>query len=474
MGGALREHDSIGAHVRDMRADWVAKPRGGETPARVVRSRSVSQAGFASWHYVVASVLVGTVGYRLLEFIPALAVVKPILLITIAAFGAFVVSTPDSVLHVPLRLSSSRWMLGFYFWMFACVPTSVWISASVSVVRGMVLTGIAAWLLLSLPKTSASADRLQHGFALSAGVFSLMVALLGGETFSGRYGAAIGLDVNDIALVVAAALPLAIGLALRGRGLLRMVYWSLSAVMVVTIMRTGSRGGGLALLALIPVLLIGLPWRRSLQFVLLGVPLATGAWYTAPESFRVRMVSLLEGEEDYNQTDENGRIAIWKRGISYGLEHPVFGVGPNGFITQDGIGKAQRGLQGKWSAPHNTYVQVFAEMGFPGLLLFVGLIGSVWRVAWRAHRGIPGHPITRRPEYLASLVAYVVAATFLSFLFYHMTWILLAGLATMATGAIRHESFADGKTAGGALGRGNRVRRRGIPRASRVVPAPAG
>jgi O-antigen ligase len=242
--------------------------------------------------------------------------------------------------------------------------------------------------------------------------------------------------------------------------------------MVFTVMRTGSRGGGLALIALVPVLLWGLPWRRSLQFLLLGIPLAFGAWFTAPVSFRERMVSLFAGEEDYNQTDENGRIAIWKRGISYGVEHPVLGVGPGGFITQDGIGKAERGLQGKWSAAHNTYVQVFAEMGFPGLLLFLGLVASVWRVAWRAHRGRPGDPSSRRPEYLASLVAYLVAATFLSFLFYHMTWILLAGLATMAAGAVRSDGA--GADAASAPSRTNRLRGRATPPASRVAPAPAG
>jgi O-antigen ligase len=126
------------------------------------------------------------------------------------------------------------------------------------------------------------------------------------------------------------------------------------------------------------------------------------------------------------------------------VEHPILGVGPGGFITQDGIGKAQRGLQGKWSAPHNTYVQVFAEMGVPGFLLFLALIGSVGRLAWRAHRGVPGDPASRRPEYLASLAAYVVGVTFLSFLFYHMTWILLAGLATMATGAVRRTATPPG------------------------------
>lgn len=408
-----------------------------ERAARPLAAARRSRHRFVTWHHVVAGVVIGTVGLRILEFVPVLAAIKPLLLITVLAFAAFFVSTAGEVLTLPLRRATSRWMLAFYAWMLLCIPTSVWIGASVGVARGLGLTLAGAWLLLALPDSRVSADRLQRGFAWSGAVFAAMVTVLGGERSEGRFGADIGLDVNDIALVVVVCLPMAMGLALRSRGLGRFVYWGISALMVFTVMRTGSRGGGLALLALLPVMLVGTPWRRSLQFALIALPLATGAWFAAPESFRTRMVSLLQGEEDYNQTDNDGRIAIWKRGISYGVEHPILGVGPGGFITQDGIGKAERGLQGKWSAPHNTYVQVFAEMGVPGFLLFMALIGSVGRLAWRAHRGTPGDPSSRRPEYLAALAAYVVGVTFLSFLFYHMTWILLAGIATMATGATR-------------------------------------
>lgn len=391
--------------------------------------------GASLWQVVLVSSIVATLGMRIFEFFPALSVIKPIMLLVVGSLAALAVTTAGRSLVSPLDWSFARWMLLFFAWMVVCIPTSVWVGVSVSTVRASIPTILGVWVILTLPASRRVGERLQLGFVLGAVLFAVLNVLMGGEQFAGRYGGALGMDVNDIALVLAVCLPLTLGRALRSHGLQRLALWAATALIAVVIMRTGSRGGGLALAAGVIVLLAGISWRRSLQLLLLGVPLSLAVWTTAPESFRTRMSALFAGEEDYNQTDNNGRIAIWKRGISYGLQHPVLGVGPGGFITQDGIGKKELGLSGKWSTAHNTYVQVFAEMGFPGLLLFFACVGTVGKSCFRVFRNARFPASFRRPEYLASLVAYLVGATFLSFLFYQMTWVLFAGLAVMATGA---------------------------------------
>jgi O-antigen ligase len=180
-------------------------------------------------------------------------------------------------------------------------------------------------------------------------------------------------------------------------------------------------------------LALGQSLRRNLKFFLLSTPLLISALVIAPDSFRDRMLALARGEADYNQTSEDGRIAIWKRGISYGLADPVFGVGPGTFITRDGIGKADLGLTGKWSAAHNTYVQAFAEVGLPGLFLFLGVLVAIGRDAVSVFRSDPLGKGLGRPEYFAALVTFAVGAGFLSFLYSHMTWIFLASLGAMVS-----------------------------------------
>lgn len=389
-----------------------------------------------SWQFVAVGLIVAALGMRVFEFFPSLAVIKPVMLVVGASLALFAVSTEGRSLTRPLSWSFTRWFLALFAWMILCVPSSVWVSASVGALSALIPTVAGIWVILALPKSRAASERVQFGFVASAVVFAVLNVAKGGEQFAGRYGGAIGMDVNDIALVLAVSLPLALGVALRASGFKKIAFWAAAAFIAVVIMRTGSRGGALALVAGVLVLLAGLPWRRSIQFALLGVPIALAVWTTAPESFRERMSSFLAGEEDYNQTDNNGRIAIWKRGFRYGVQHPIFGVGPGGFETQDGIGKAEMGLSGKWSAAHNTYVQIFAELGFPGLFFFLACVGTVAKSSLNVFRNRRLASEVLRPEYLASLAAFLVGATFLSFLLYQITWLLLASLAVMAGGAI--------------------------------------
>lgn len=410
------------------------KPQRAGARSSVRRRASVAANGFGLIEYSLIGLVVVTLGMRVMEFFPWLAIVKPIVLVVGISFLSMAWLTGGAIVSLPLRFSASKWILVFHAWVIACIPTSVWQGPSIAIVKGMLPLLAGLWVILAAPSTLRSAERVQWLFVGGAAVFALLNLALGGQLSNGRFGGGIGLDVNDIALILASVLPLAVGLALRSTGISQLALWGVTALMLAVCLRTGSRGGALALMAGSAVLLAGMPWRRTVQLLLLGAPISFVTWTSAPETFRASMQSLFAGEKDYNQTDANGRIAIWKRGIDYGMEHPVFGVGPGAFVQQDGIGKQERGLQGKWSAAHSIYIQAFAELGFPGLFLFLACVGSVARSSLAVFRGARIPPALRRPEYLASLVAFLVAAVFLSFLFFYMTWVLLAGLASMAVG----------------------------------------
>src|SRR5204863_417492 len=82
---------------------------------------------------------------------------------------------------------------------------------------------------------------------------------------------------------------------------------------------------------------------------------------------------------DYNWQSQEGRREIWFRGLGYMLDHPLVGIGINNFERAEGTisDKARRSFAGdpiRWTAPHNSFVQVGAELGFPGLILWSSLI----------------------------------------------------------------------------------------------------
>src|SRR5678815_3555338 len=92
-----------------------------------------------------------------------------------------------------------------------------------------------------------------------------------------------------------------------------------------------------------------------------------------------QQMGTIASESDYNRTDETGRVQIWKRGIGYMLSNPLLGVGAGNFPAAEGLlspfaQRQQFGVGVRWSAAHNTLVQVGAELGVVGLVLFVALV----------------------------------------------------------------------------------------------------
>jgi O-antigen ligase len=98
----------------------------------------------------------------------------------------------------------------------------------------------------------------------------------------------------------------------------------------------------------------------------------------------------------------------------------------------------------KWSAAHNSFVQIGAELGVLGLGLFVALFAVAVRALSRVGRG-QGAAAFLAQTLTASLVAYVVSGFFLSAAYWAYLYTLLgmvAGLVKIAgparaTGAVR-------------------------------------
>src|SRR5206468_9895768 len=139
----------------------------------------------------------------------------------------------------------------------------------------------------------------------------------------------------------------------------------------------GSRGGVLALLAtsiFIVLRYTAISFATRLGTLAVVAIVLIG---TATDRYWEQMSTILS-DSDYNYTSETGRIQVWRRGIGYMLQHPIFGVGPGNFGAAEGtlspFAERQRfGIDVRWSAPHNSYVQAGAELGIPGLVLFVGM-----------------------------------------------------------------------------------------------------
>ena len=114
----------------------------------------------------------------------------------------------------------------------------------------------------------------------------------------------------------------------------------------------------------------------------------------APPGYWDQIRSLQDPTEDYNWDAESGRRKLAKRGFGYMLRYPLTGVGIANFnkaewqissMAQE-LGRRQ-GIRG--AAAHNTWVQIGAELGVTGLVLWLILLfGTIWIVA-RTRKQLP-------------------------------------------------------------------------------------
>lgn len=102
-----------------------------------------------------------------------------------------------------------------------------------------------------------------------------------------------------------------------------------------------------------------------------------GAWQ------RLEGITKLTSTEGIAESDSSARqrFEILKTGLHIAAAHPLLGVGIGCYPLANMAYAPELGERD----PHNTYVGLAAEMGVPGLLLWLGLVGSVLRHV-RRHR----------------------------------------------------------------------------------------
>ena len=423
------------------------------------------------------------VGARVHEALPVLRHVRPALVLTVLGTLLALGNTHRGVIDRAVRQPAFRATLVYFAWATITVPFALWQAMAFEAWQGLVPITLVMLLILLCPPTAATLDRLQFGLVVACaatGVASIVI----GNSMDGRLSGFGSFDPNDLAGVMALSLPFALGLLVRGRGFVRLIGAGSAVILVLTLVRTASRGGFIALAVAVTLFVLGQPGARKGILILVTIVASAVVWQTGPESFRERIGSFLGGEEDYNYTEYGGRKQIWDRGIGYALANPILGVGLGNFPEAEGRACRKIFPSGcRWTAPHNAYIQSASELGFPGLALFCVVLVTTVRAAFRFWRPssarLPGGYARHRPEMLAAIGGFYASAVFLSHAYFYLQFILVAyiALASMAV-----EIGVLGPLAGHmpflvhrpAWGRRGRLRRLAPPAERRpALPAPS-
>jgi putative inorganic carbon (hco3(-)) transporter len=231
---------------------------------------------------------------------------------------------------------------------------------------------VTAFAVLALALGVASLLPLR-GMLATGGVGSLGLALLG------RVGGE-GSDPNIHAGEVNSVLPLLVVGIGRLHGWRRWVLVALVPVFVGSVILSQSRAG-VAVLALVLLLLVVRASRRVRIVALLGVLVLGGVVLALPTGYWVRFVSI--GQLQQGIVVDRSlllRQHVLHAGWDIFRHHPWLGVGLGSFPTY-----APRYMLGAFKA-HNSYLEVAAELGVLGIAAYLVWTGSAIAMAWGAAR----------------------------------------------------------------------------------------
>ncbi len=236
-------------------------------------------------------------------------------------------------------------------------------------------------------------------------------------------------DPNDFAFYLLPALPLALALRRPGR---RVGAWDVVAgIVVLALAATVSRGAALGLVVMLVVALVARQVRWADLAGLGGLVLLAGS--AAAFWQRDLVLQSLVQKTAIAGQNVSERFYLWDAAARMLLERPVLGHGPGSFSAEHG--SYATGLpvdtRNELDVAHNTYLEVAAEVGLVGLLLFVALLVVAFVGAWHAW-GRGGGTTSRLGAAVASgLLGTSVAACFVTEQYFLPLWLLCALGATL-------------------------------------------
>jgi O-antigen ligase len=388
--------------------------------------------------FCAAGYILTSVG-RVHQLFPVIELIHPAAVTGVLAIATYLHDSHEERRAVHLMVATTKLLAVLLFWMILSVPGALRPGNSFNLVFDNFIKTVLMYLVIAgSVRGIRDVERLAFTYFMGAVLYAAVVLArfdVGpGDTW--RLGRLYYYDANDFATFAVTALPFGVYFAYGGRGrLVRLFSAAGLGVLTLGFVRSGSRGGfvALAVVAAFVVLrysAIPARWRLSaaafVALVFLG---------SASDQYWQQMATILS-DADYNRTQESGRLQIWSRGVGYMREHPILGVGPGNFPVAEGTlspfaERQQFGIGVRWNAAHNSFIQIGAELGIPGLVLFIGMMATAFVALHRSdhdERALAdwrsGSQLT--PAVTAALLGFVVGSVFLSLAYSEMLYTLVA------------------------------------------------
>ena len=315
---------------------------------------------------------------------------------TIIALGAWLLDVITRQRRITWT-STALLMLSFLAWSIITLFWTANLSMGMNTLQTYTLRLILYLVLVANEiGTKEDLDGLMKTLALSGWVLVLVGAgtiLREGYTPGTRLQV-LGVNQNEFGVLALMTMPGVLWQAMRTSGQKKAVRMLLSfifiALALVLVALSGSRGSAISLFI---TLLAFWLWKPTRPWGKLGLLILVVAVVSAPFAFSTIFTRFAVERGD---TMLGGREVLWQAAWLLIRDHIWRGVGiGNAPYAVMPILAAFRSVWGlERAAIHNPVLAIWAETGIPGMLLYLGALGSaVWLFVWqyRRHRkaGVP-------------------------------------------------------------------------------------
>ena len=455
MSERLAFNAGVHAHVGPTRPA-AARP---STPATVVPRKSTAVSTTAveqdDWAFTWTLVFSAILFLRPQDMVPSLQALHLAELSAIAGLAALIfgrLGRGQSVTRMTPELVA---VIVFGGVILVTAPFSIWISGSIGVFNDLYVKVILVYLLtVNVLDSPKRVERLTWLLVLSVGYMGFRAVydyrhgvnlIARGTRVSGSVGGLMQ-NPNDLALHMVVFMPFAVFLALRPGSFIKRILAAMCVFgMLGAIVASGSRGGFLGLAAMLVALAIMMARDRP-GLVLAGVIGLMCVLPVLPDGYYRRVESITDSsKDDFNS--RSARQRLFGESFEAFFQNPITGVGAGNFKNWNPQEREQA-----WHETHNVWLQVAAELGVFGLVVFVYIVARACNAVYKTRRLLkrlrarkPSGPLpdispadatvldAHSAAMAASLVGWLVCAFFASVAYNWTFYYLLALSAAPAT-----------------------------------------
>jgi O-antigen ligase len=239
------------------------------------------------------------------------------------------------------------------------------------------------------------------GAAIIACVFALDLFLRGGDRNLGGWHGGAGHHSSALLMLTPCAIMTAWYARRRGWRTVMLAAAGTTALFLASAYATLNRTVWLglavefALIASLVLLRSASPRQGTRRiFALFAVVLTLGAGAA---------VHTIQADQGGRPLEQDTRLFLWPEVLKMSAERPLTGYGFGRGILRESLQEELRAVDSQLWHAHNLFLDTVLQLGVPGLLLFVLLLGAIVRQGWRLARNTPDEVVAAGVALIAVL-----------------------------------------------------------------------